>query len=242
MDSRPYTSDNATAATRILDDLLAEISEKVHAGESVDLEDYACRYPELAQPLRQMLPAMRALADLGLSAIRETSAAPRPDGGDAISGCLGDFRILREIGRGGMGVVYEAEQVSLGRRIALKVLPFAAVLDPRHLQRFKNEAQAAAALDHPNIVGIHSVGCERGVHYYAIEFIEGRTLAQMIEELREKQAAGSGQQAAGEGTEPTVSLGTSPQPAPPADPPEPRTLTPEPRTLNPEPRTPNPDP
>jgi serine/threonine protein kinase len=58
---------------------------------------------------------------------------------------LGDFRIFREIGRGGMGVVYEAEQVSLGRRLALKVLPFAATLDPRQLQRFRNEAQAAAA-------------------------------------------------------------------------------------------------
>ena len=101
------------------------------------------------------------------------------------TGVLGDFRILREIGRGGMGVVYEAEQVSLGRRVALKVLPFAAVLDPRHLQRFKNEAQAAAALEHPNIVHVYSVGCERGVHYYAMQYIEGQTLAQVIEELRQ---------------------------------------------------------
>ena len=185
MDSPPYTSDNATAANQILDDLLAEISDKLHAGESVDLEDYVRRYPECAQPLRQMLPAMQALADLGLSAIRETSAAPRPDGGDAVSGCLGDFRILREIGRGGMGVVYEAEQVSLRRRVALKVLPFAALLDRRQLQRFQNEAQAAAALEHPNVVNILSVGCERGVHYYAMQLIEGQTLAQVIEELRQ---------------------------------------------------------
>ena len=67
-----------------------------------------------------------------------------------VSGVLGDFRILREIGRGGMGVVYEVEQLSLGRRVALKVLPFAAVLDPRRLQRFQNEAHAAASLKHPN--------------------------------------------------------------------------------------------
>ena len=83
-----------------------------------------------------------------------------------------------------MGVVYEAEQISLQRRVALKVLPFAAVLDPRHLQRFKNEAQAAASLRHPHIVQVYSVGCERGVHYYAMDFIEGRTLASLIAELR----------------------------------------------------------
>ena len=95
-------------------------------------------------------------------------------------GQLGDFRLLREIGRGGMGVVYEAEQISLRRRVALKVLPFAAAMDPRQLQRFKNEALAAAHLHHENIVPVHAVGCERGVHYYAMQFIEGRSLAALI--------------------------------------------------------------
>src|SRR5258707_6816732 len=79
-----------------------------------------------------------------------------------------------------MGVVYEAEQLSLGRRVALKVLPFAATMDPRQLQRFKNEAKAAASLRHEHIVHVYGVGCERGVHYYAMEFIDGQTLAQLI--------------------------------------------------------------
>ena len=96
------------------------------------------------------------------------------------TGVLGDFRILREIGRGGMGVVYEAEQISLGRRLALKVLPFAAMLDPRQLQRFQNEARAAASLKHPNIVQVYAVGCERGVHYFAMEYVEGRTLSEVL--------------------------------------------------------------
>jgi tetratricopeptide (TPR) repeat protein len=79
-----------------------------------------------------------------------------------------------------MGVVYEAEQLSLGRRVAVKVLPLASTMDPRHLQRFQNEARAAASLEHPHIVPVHGVGCERGVHYYAMRFIDGQSLAELI--------------------------------------------------------------
>lgn len=97
---------------------------------------------------------------------------------------LGDFKLVRELGRGGMAVVYEAEQVSLGRRVALKVLPFAAVLDPKQLQRFKNEALSAAHLHHPHIVPVYAVGCERGVHYYAMQLVEGQSLAAAIRDMR----------------------------------------------------------
>ncbi len=97
---------------------------------------------------------------------------------------LGDYRVLREVGRGGTGVVYEAEQVSLGRRVALKVLPFAAAIDPKQRQRFQIEAQAAAQLHHPHIVPIFGVGCDQGVHYYAMQFIEGRSMAAIVRELR----------------------------------------------------------
>ena len=100
---------------------------------------------------------------------------------------LGDFRIVREIARGGMGVVYEAIQLSLDRRVALKVLPYASFLTPNRLQRFKQEAQAAAALTHPNIVHVHCVGVDRSVHYYAMELIEGHSLAEEIEQLRQSE-------------------------------------------------------
>src|SRR4029077_11217878 len=86
-----------------------------------------------------------------------------------------------------MGIVYEAEQISLGRRVALKVLPFAGALDSKQLQRFKNEAHAAAYLQHQNIVPVHFVGCERGVHFYAMQFVEGQTLAALIRELRQQR-------------------------------------------------------
>ncbi|MDB5389240.1 MAG: prkC 27 [Planctomycetaceae bacterium] len=99
-------------------------------------------------------------------------------------GRLGDYQLIREVGRGGMGVVYEADQISLRRRVALKVLPFAAAIDPRQLERFKNEAAAAAHLRHENIVPVYAVGSDRGVHYYAMQFIEGQSLAAVIAELR----------------------------------------------------------
>ena len=104
---------------------------------------------------------------------------------------MGDFRIVQEIGRGGMGVVYEAEQISIGRRVALKVLPFAAMLDKQQLNRFKNEVRAAGTLDHPNIVAVHSVGTERGVHYYAMQLIEGQSLAELIADRRRGDAGKS---------------------------------------------------
>lgn len=99
-------------------------------------------------------------------------------------GQLGDFQLIREIGRGGMGIVYEAEQISLCRRVALKILPFAAAFDPKQLQRFKNEALAAAHLNHPNIVPVYAVGSDRGVHYYAMQFIDGQSLATYLAEMR----------------------------------------------------------
>ena len=105
-------------------------------------------------------------------------------------GTLGDFRLLREIGRGGMGVVYEAQQISLDRCVALKVLPFTAALDDRHLQRFKNEAHAAALLNHAHIVPIYSVGCDQGVHYYAMQIVQGRSLAAVIDGLRRPADSG----------------------------------------------------
>ena len=170
-----------------LDDLFEEIAAKVQAGEPVDLEKYAATSPESAERIRRLLPAIESLARLGRGPA--VQAADHAAAAVPSSGILGEFRIQRQIGRGGMGVVYEAVQTSLGRRVALKILPFAAVLDPRRLQRFKNEAMAAAALDHPNVVHVYSIGCELGVHYYAMQFIEGQTLAQIIDDLRNTSAA-----------------------------------------------------
>ena len=137
----------------------------------------------MAAALAACLQGLDFIYAAGADLSRSTDAGifPPTEGGASLPGePLGDFRLIREVGRGGMGIVYEAEQISLGRRVALKLLPFASTMDPRQLQRFKNEAKAAASLKHDHIVSVYAIGCERGVHYYAMEFIEGRTLAEFI--------------------------------------------------------------
>jgi len=172
----------------VLVEIIDEFNQRLARGEHPLIEEYARRYPDLSQSVRKALSALemlRALNPESSSAGRVPLAEDSPEGEPGAVGQLGDYRIIREVGRGGMGVVYEAEQISLGRRVALKVLPFAAVLDNRQLQRFKNEAQAAAQLHHTNILPVYGVGCERGVHFYAMQFVDGPTLADAIRELRD---------------------------------------------------------
>jgi serine/threonine protein kinase/Flp pilus assembly protein TadD len=186
----------------VVDDLL----DRLDRGERPQIEEYTARYPQLAAVLRHMLPALEVMR----SAAAEPTRTAAGDEEIRPEGPLGDFRIVREVGRGGMGIVYEAVQLSLGRRVALKVLPFAAALDPKQLQRFKNEAQAAAGLHHQSIVPVYGVGCERGVHYYAMQFVEGQTLAQLILDRR-----ALGGREVPPGPEPASRLGPEPQDADP---------------------------
>src|SRR5262245_24712157 len=157
-------------------------------GEVPDRAEYVRRYAELAKAVEQCLEGLD-LMHAESKRLRgrsggEGSTPKITEPAEPLPESLGDFRIVRELARGGMGVVYEAVQLSLARRVALKVLPFAATLDSRHLQRFKTEAQAAALLHHTNIVPVYAVGCERGVHFYAMQLIEGRSLASVIQQLR----------------------------------------------------------
>ena len=167
---------SSDAAENELADLVDEITERMNAGEDVALQDYTAGRPHLAKPLAELWDALALIHAPGVAEREPLSplAAHEP---------LGDFQLIREVGRGGMGVVYEAEQLSLGRRVALKVLPLAATLSPQQLQRFKNEARAAATLKHPHIVGVYQVGVERGVHYYAMELVDGCSLAEAIAQV-----------------------------------------------------------
>jgi serine/threonine-protein kinase len=186
MMSAPAGSQEAAPSTGTdpgLAEWVEEIAGQLQAGERVDLDACARLHPEWADQLGRLLPAMEVMADLGRS-VAGGEAAATPGVMPASPSVLGDYRIIREVGRGGMGVVYEAEQISLHRRVALKVLPFAAAVDPRQLQRFQLEAQAAACLHHTHIVPVHAVGCDRGVPFYAMQFIRGHSLAELIAELR----------------------------------------------------------
>lgn len=157
------------------------LTKRMQGGESVDVEGLVAEHPAWAEVIRGLLPALQGLAALGR--VGEV-AGGSPEFGASAGRVFGDFRIVREVGRGGMGIVYEAEQVTLSRRVALKVLPLAAAMDPRALQRFQLEAQVAGWLQHPRIVPVHAVGLVDDVPYYAMPFIEGGSLADLIGELR----------------------------------------------------------
>jgi tRNA A-37 threonylcarbamoyl transferase component Bud32 len=164
-------SGSAAAIAGILDHYLADLQ----AGEAPDRDRLLADHPDLAAELEACLAGIEFVHRATGRAAPETPAT------------LGEFRIIRELGRGGMGVVYEAEQTSLRRRVALKVLRFGAVADEEAMHRFHREAETVARLHHTNIVPIFAIGSERGVHYYAMQLIQGRSLADV---LAESQRAG----------------------------------------------------
>jgi serine/threonine protein kinase/Flp pilus assembly protein TadD len=171
-----------------LSEVLVACLEAEQTAGNVKREEMLARYPQFAVELERFF-AQREQFDKLAAPLREIAKEPQTATAPLLeSGLLGDFRLIREVGRGGMGVVFEAEQISLGRRVALKVLPFAATMVPRQLVRFQNEARAAASLEHPHIVPVYGVGCERGVHYYAMKFIEGQTVAALIAQQRRDSA------------------------------------------------------
>src|SRR6478609_1833061 len=125
--------------------LAEEFLDRKRRGETPTVQEYVERYPDLAEEIRDLFPALLMMEDLGESS-GGTTGSLAADNGLAVAARLerlGDYRILREIGRGGMGVVYEAEQESLGRRVALKVLSAGSLLDPKQVRRFEREAKAA---------------------------------------------------------------------------------------------------
>ncbi|MHC4137789.1 MAG: protein kinase domain-containing protein, partial [Planctomycetota bacterium] len=171
MTDEETSASNRETLGRLLDDFLA----RLRRGEQPSISEYVGSHPDLAAEIRELLSALPLLEDLGAGEGEAEAALPQQ---------LGEYRILREIGRGGMGVVYEAEQVPLGRRVALKVLPFHRLLDPMRLSRFRREAQAAARLHHTNIVPVYGVGEHEGTHYFAMQYVQGQGLDEILPELR----------------------------------------------------------
>ena len=165
--------------------LAEEFLERYRRGERPTLTEYVDRHPELSEEIREVFPSLLAIEGATPHAAACGSAGHAPLRGDGfMPERLGDFRIVAEIGRGGMGVVYEAVQESLGRQVALKVLPLGALADPAALKRFRREARSVAALHHSNIVPVFGIGEHDGHHYYAMQLIRGQTLEGVLGGVR----------------------------------------------------------
>ncbi len=167
--------------------LADEFLARYRRGERPSLAEYIARHPQLADEIREVFPAMAMMENIAIdeTGTATTDAGRHADPPEPAIRQLGDYLILREVGRGGMGIVYEAEQVSLGRHVALKVLPRQMMLDAKHRRRFEREAKAAARLHHTNIVPVFGIGEQDGLHYYVMQFIQGLGLDQVLQELRQ---------------------------------------------------------
>ncbi|MEM9656945.1 MAG: serine/threonine-protein kinase, partial [Planctomycetota bacterium] len=186
------------AADERLADAFDEVVDLLLTSPELEDQQILDRFPDRADALRELLPTLRTIASRPPTPGEPTPREPTPgevaevvEQGEPPTELkqLGEFLVHRKIGHGGMGVVYLAEQPSLNRRVALKVLGTASTLDARQLNRFKIEAQVAGSLHHPHIVPIYAVGDDRGVCYYAMQYIDGPSLAELLAALRADHAA-----------------------------------------------------
>ena len=178
-------SENESQSDAILGPIVDELLEQARKGEVPALIEYEQRHPELAAELRELFQTMLCLEDLGVNSNSDFAPSSQehvPPSNQPKS--LGEFKIVREIGRGGMGIVYEAIQESLDRHVAVKVLPQSTCLNAAQIQRFQREARSAGSLQHKNIVPVFGVGQQDGLHFYIMQYIEGRALDEILSEVR----------------------------------------------------------
>ena len=165
--------------------LAEEFLDRHKRGQRPTIGEYCDRHPELADEIRDVFEALLVVEELKPDSNDENGSfgdRTQRDGRQVER--MGDYCILREIGRGGMGVVYEAEQEALGRRVALKVLPGTLAGDARARERFQREARATARMHHSNIVPVFDVGQDGGNFYYAMQMIHGQGLDLVIDDLK----------------------------------------------------------
>ncbi len=176
--------DNNPSAADSFGQIADEFVDAIRQGKCPTVEEFARRYPDHADEIREVLPALVMIEKAKDSDTSRPRCPTDATASEPPIKQLGDYQILREVARGGMGVVYEAEQLSLGRHVAIKVLSAVARLDSRQLGRFQREARSAARLHHTNIVPVFGVGEQDGLHYYVMQFIQGLGLDLVLDELR----------------------------------------------------------
>ena len=167
----------------VLDAVADEVLELLRRGENPSLDDFIARFPTHEVALRRLFPSLLLMEHFGSPDISGGLPQETAKGGDQRK--LGDYVIVREVGRGGMGVVYEAEQETLGRRVAIKVLSSRSRLNPHQVRRFEREARSIARLEHPAIVPVYGIGGDRNVPFYVMKFVNGQGLDDVLRELRQ---------------------------------------------------------
>ena len=175
---------SSEANLKLISDLGDDFVRRRNAGEQPSISEYTEKYPSLADEIRDFFDAINIVKDLNRASIGE----PGPVAGknavpDEILPEIDDYRVVREIARGGMGIVYEARQISLDRQVALKVLPNNLIMDKTAVERFHREAKSAAALHHTNIVPVFDIGVQDDLRYYTMQLIYGTPLDQVIQEI-----------------------------------------------------------
>ncbi|NNE00197.1 MAG: serine/threonine protein kinase [Pirellulaceae bacterium] len=165
-----------------LADLLADLTDAICRGDVIDFDSVCSEHPDLAPDLRKLWGAVLVTDTAG--AVLDEG----PTGGDSLSrwrrlqlpATIGDYELIEEVGRGGMGVVFRARQVSLNREVAVKMILRGRLASDADLQRFLGEASATAKLEHPNIVPVYEVGDIEGRPFFSMQYVEGETLAQRL--------------------------------------------------------------
>ncbi len=167
----------------LLDRIVADYTRQTREGRAPEIATYKREHPALAEEIEDLLSSVAMIE--GLKVETKQDSEPTNQKNSDLSGLkqLGDYVIIREVGRGGMGVVFEAVHQSLGRRVALKVMLEKELESEKHIARFRREAQAAAKLHHTNIVSVFGVGEADGYHYYVMEYIDGISLKSAVKSL-----------------------------------------------------------
>lgn len=164
--------------------LLADLTDQANDGRQVDITAVCADHPEIADELRELWGAVMIADAAGSSELHATLSSGSSRDVAAISFELpcrfGDYELLEELGRGGMGIVYRARQISLNREVALKMILQGQLASPADRERFQSEAESAARLDHPGIVPVYEVGELDGHPYFSMKYVRGETLTQRL--------------------------------------------------------------
>ncbi len=173
----------------ILESIIAEFTSALRSGKNPSIQQYQQCYPHLAEDIADMLSSISMIEQLKSASDTATGSRRLMEDVSQLKQ-IGQYRILREVGRGGMGIVFAAIHEGLGRQVAIKVLPTPLAGGDKHVQRFHREAQSAARLHHTNIVSVFGAGDGPGYHYYVMDFVDGEPLNRVIERLRSLNAGG----------------------------------------------------